>query len=126
MNAHSIAISINREGRFMIQPEQFCDAQCGYNEQVEYGYFVSITATGSSVKAPQMFLLDNMVIREYFLKKFVEERCTVRSCEIIALDAVEHFTSLFRSAHCGVSPLKVLVRIHGANESYIEATWPRK
>jgi len=123
MTKTNIGLSINREGTFSILAEQCCDTQCGFNNQTSYKYFVSIQGTGENVKQPEMFLLDNMVIRDYFQTRFIEERNTVKSCETVALDAVEHFRDMFVSTY-GNDPKRILVRIHGAMESFIEATWP--
>lgn len=129
MNKPEIVLSINRFGEFDIEPSQFCGAQCGSNEMVHYSYKVRIEATNKKLIEPEMFVLDNEHVTAYFNKKYVEEKCTVRSCEIVAQDAIEYFLNLFvgdDAPHKDIDVRSIKVWVRGSEVSFITGEWVKQ
>lgn len=119
-------LSINRMGTFDILPEQFCDAQCGMNTKVDYAYEVKIEATDKQLIEPEMFVVDNMAVKEYFDNRYVGERCQVRSCEVLASDAIKHFYGWFRgegAIYPYIDVRRIYVVIRGSDHSFITGEW---
>lgn len=123
---NKIKISINRVGEFAVTPEQADGYQCGMTEAREYGYEVTIEATETCLKAPDMFLIDNGIVKDYFEKKYIEEGAKCESCETMACEAIRYFRGLFigeNAPHPHVDVSRILVIIRGSKNSFIKALW---
>ncbi len=121
-----ITVTINRTGDFSVQPEQFTGNQCGRTERVEYSFDVTIEATDKKLIEPDMFVLDRMLVEKYFVDKYEAERHACSSCEIMCLEAVNYFKSLFvgeDAPHNDVEVRRITVRIIGDVKGYIESQW---
>lgn len=92
----------------------------------DYEYRVKIEAYDHRLIEPEMFVLNNEDVTAYFNQKYTVERCTVRSCEVIAQDAIYYFLSLFESLESKYSFIhvqKIKVWVRGAEESFITGEW---
>ncbi len=123
-----ILLSINRYGSFTILPSQFCGPQCGSTNMTDYEYRVKIEAYDTRLIEPEMFVLDNEHVTEYFDRKYLQERCEVRSCEVIAQDAISYFLSLFigpRAIYGFIDIQRIKVWVRGSEVSFITGEWKK-
>lgn len=120
-----INISINRSGTFKIKKSQFCPTQCGENGKKEYKYEVSIEGTDDGLNEPDYFLIDNLIIKEYFEWKYNHNMCQVRSCELVSIDAVRDLKKICEEENpkCGLNKITVIIR--GSEHSFIKSEWVR-
>lgn len=118
-----ISVSINRVGEFTVLPEQFDDFQCGREGAQTYKYEVSIEATEECLQEPEMFLMDNLLVKEYFENRYERERGKCRSCEVMACEAIRHFMILLAEKEIRIKRIEVIIR--GSEESFIKAIWER-
>lgn len=124
-----LLLSINRIGSFHIKPEQFCGPQCGSTAMTDYEYRVKIEAYDTRLIEPEMFVLNNEHVTEYFDKKYHQERCTVLSCEVIAQDAICYFLALFvgpEAKYRFIDVQRIKVWIRGAEVSFITGEWKKE
>lgn len=129
MKKPKILLSVNRYGSFCIKPEQFHNSQCGTTEMTEYAYRVKIEAYDTRLIEPEMFVLDNEHVTAYFDKKYVEECCTVKSCEVIAQESINYFLSLFLgkdAMYKFIDVQRIKVWIRGAEVSFITGEWVKE
>lgn len=123
-----ITLTVNRLGTFSVTAEQACDSQCGTVGHRDYRYEVAIKATNKKLIEPQMFVIDNIVVTEYFQKTYVEGKKIVKSCEVVAQDCIEHITSLFigkKAPYNYVELQEVRVLVSGGEKSFIVGEWKR-
>lgn len=132
MNKGDIVLQVNKHGKFEIDSEQFSGAQCGTRGKKEYNYEVMIEATDKSLSAPDMFMIENGIIKQYFDRTYVKEKAKCKSCEVMACDAIEFFRSLFIYDGCkvprfpNVDVKRIVVLIRGHSSSFIKGEWVSK
>lgn len=123
-----VMLSINRKGEFDIDVSQAHSSQCGRESITHYRYEVKIEAMNKDLSKPDMFVLDNGMVDRYFVEKYVEKQETCFSCEVMAVDAIRHFKSLFIGMdapyrYIDVRTIKVI--IHGSDISFITGEWKK-
>lgn len=128
-NNTPMLVRVNREGSFEIQKDQLhMTANCGSSDRKNFRYEVMIEATNKHLTSDG-FVMENGVIDEYFKNKYEVNKEPCKSCELIAMEALGNFLDMFNDASlptAGVEVKRILVRIHGATVSFIEAEWKRK
>ncbi len=126
--SNNIALTINRMGEFTVSKDQCTEWQCGASGTKTFKYEVSIQATDRCIKAPEMFVIDNAVISDYFKVKYEITKSPCKSCEIISCEAIEFFKSLFLdydAPHPEVNVQNITVIIRGSEHSFIKAEWSK-
>lgn len=120
-------LRVNREGSFEVTAEQCTDNNCGSLERKNFRYEVMIEATNENL-TPEGFVMENQWIDDWFRDTYEVKKLPCESCEIMAQKAVNHFLDMFNDASLPTSAVKVtkiVVRVHGASISFIEAEWKR-
>lgn len=117
-------LSINREGEFIAQDDSATDNQCGATGARRYRYFVTIQANNDHL-TKEGYVMENLWVAEYFKKRYEVDGDKCASCEDMAQTAVIYFLNLFKLKDelKGVEPVRIYVRIHGSDVSFIEAEW---
>ena len=124
MSRDIIALRINREGKFIVDPDAETDGQCGFTGARMYRYFVSIEADNSKL-TPEGFVMENQWVDDYFQYTYMRKGVKAPSCEEMAQAAIHHFRNVFATHKDleGVNLRRILVRIHGSDVSFIEGEW---
>lgn len=119
-----VDLTINRMGEFYVTDVSEYSSQCGAVGVRKYRYKVSLTGTNEKLDS-NGFLLDNMVLKEYFEEKYQNKQMKCESCENMTLQAID-----FIRKHCeelGIDTIKrVYVQLWGSEQSFIEAEWVKK
>lgn len=117
-------LRINREGSFEVTLEQRSQDQCGRVGVLRYKYFVTIEATNRTL-TEQGFVMDNAICDLYFQERYGKRLEECPSCEQMVQDAIDHFKGIFEKDTPEVELMRIMVRIHGSEVSYIEGEWHR-
>lgn len=127
-NKLPLRLTVNREGLFTVTRGQATEFQCGSNGRTHYKYRVAIEATNKHLQEPELFVIENSLIDQYFQELYGNSATPVDSCEAMACRAVEHFHSLFsdeQSGLLGVEVTRIYVALHGSEFAFIEAAWEK-
>lgn len=117
-------LRINREGSFEVTIDQRSQDQCGRVGVLRYKYFVTIEATNRTL-TEQGFVMDNALCDLYFQERYGKKMEECPSCEQMVQDAITHFKGIFEKDTPEVELMRIMVRIHGSEVSYIEGEWKR-
>lgn len=121
-----IAVSINRIGKFKIKDDQFDVYQCGFKGTKEYTYEVSIEATDACLSEPDMFVMENGIVAEYFKKKYEVDRERVRSCEMVSCQALRDLKKIIAEQNPKADLQRITIIIRGTEVSFIKAEWKKE
>lgn len=117
-------LRINREGSFEVTLDQRSQDQCGRVGILRYRYFVTIEAT-NRILTEQGFVMDNALCDAYFQETYNKKKKECPSCEQMVQEAISHFKGIFEKETPEIELMKIMVRIHGSDVSYIEGEWQR-
>lgn len=111
----STLITINRSGKFTVKDSQAHPSQCGMVGVREYSYRCAIT--GENKLNHMGFLMDNMVVKDYFENTYERGKTKCISCEQMALSAIDFFEKCQPMKKVKVR--KIVVEIRGSEHSFI-------
>lgn len=111
-------LRINKTGSFIVEGSQFFESQCGFVGNKLYKFDVTVEAIDERL-TPEGFVMDRILVNEYFDERYCVKKDTCHSCEIMAREAVEHFKAILNQTN--ISWTKVVVRLMGDENGFVEA-----
>lgn len=112
----SCTLQIERDGKFSVRYTERNDNQCGNLKADILLYNVKICVADTALDE-NGFIIDNMVIYNYFRETF-HEVAVFQSCERIALQAMQYFKDLI-----GSHLVSIEVTVSGVPEAKMTAKW---
>lgn len=109
-------LQIERDGKFSVRYTERNDNQCGNLKADILLYNVKICVQESALDE-NGFIIDNMVIYNYFRDTF-HEVAVFQSCERIALQAMQYFRDML-----GEHLISIEVTVSGVPEAKMTAKW---
>lgn len=108
-------------GEFHVGADQRHENQCGQEGTQHYNYKVSISGDSEHLDS-QGFLIDNMVIKQYFEQTYEIKQSQCKSCEDMACRAIEWIQKFCKEN--GVEGItRIYVELWGSEKSFIQAEW---
>lgn len=116
-------VTINRLGTFDVTDISDVANQCGRIGARQYKYKVAVTET-SKYLDNDGFLMNNVVLHDYFSETYESKRMKCDSCEIMALTAIAYIKQYCKT-HKVKGIKRIYVEIWGSDQSFIATEWKK-